>query len=88
MYGKMKKMKNGGKAKARGQKGTKDPMGGQGNNAKAANAGYVPQSQRNTKEYTPQSQRGKKKMMGGKKKMYREGGSSDTNASYKDFLDL
>jgi|TARA_A100001518_G_C1165562_1_gene18758 hypothetical protein len=30
----------------------------------------------------------KKRMMGGKKKMYREGGSSNASYTYQDFLDL
>tara|TARA_R110000824_G_scaffold70337_7_gene180601 strand:+ start:603 stop:920 length:318 start_codon:yes stop_codon:yes gene_type:complete len=35
-----------------------------------------------------ESNKTNKKMMGGKKKMYREGGASEGNYSYQDFLDL
>ena len=77
MYGKMKKMKDGGKK----------PSAKTKKNIKAA--GMLPGVGTGVK---------KKKMIGrnamlqvgrkGGKKMYREGGSSDINASYKDFLDL
>ena len=89
----MKKMKKGGPQGPR-----KDEIAKKVSKARGKIQEYVPQSQKNNNSYVPQSQRGKKKnpekpapmknKMGGKKKMYREGGANNASYSYQDFLDL